>query len=749
MLVRHGWGSVLTGSILCTNTNQTILYMKTHFLRKQPVAAISWWQKACLLVACSGIVTTSFAQVLAFPRNETFKGKTASNFTFGGAARLTGIGGANNDAEGAGYLRLTDAVTNQAGYVIDNVGFPSSAGFSISFEFFSYGGTGADGFSVFLVDAANQPSSGFRIGATGGSLGYAQKTIDPIAPGASQGYIGIGIDEFGNYSNGEEGRSGGSSVLNADNRVPDGVAIRGAGNGSAATDYPYLAGTKPGDLDFSLDVPTARAQSNSPDYRRAYIDVVPTQAGSQTTYRITVRIQHGQEVRAAVENITVPTPPANLRLGFSGSTGGSTNVHEIRNLNIVQVPFAANDALTTSYNRTATVQVLDNDVAPGSSIDATSVDLDPSQPGQQTTLTVPGKGVFTVDNTGLVSFEPSGTFAGTLVVPYTMQSILGEEYSSSPANITVTVQGADIAAAISGATTAKPGEKITYTISGTNTGSLTAQQVVLSMKLPAGFPASRVAPGTGGTYDQATGLVTFPAVASLISGAPALERQVTVTMPSTGPQPVAYTALATSGVPDPEAANNTAALTTGVSAPLPVELTRFVAVAKEADARLSWTTATEHNSRHFEVERSLDGRTFERLAVQPAQGNSAQRTEYGYTDSNARRLSGQPLYYRLRQVDLNGQAHYSAVQVVRFGALEGAVAVYPNPAATAATLDLGALPTGTYGVTLLDALGREIWKTQASGGQPQALPMEQLPQGMYLLRIQNAGFARTLTLIRE
>ncbi|WP_400193056.1 T9SS type A sorting domain-containing protein [Hymenobacter sp. B81] len=681
----------------------------------------------------------------AFPRNESFKDAGASNFSFGGSARLTGVGG-SQDPVGQGYLRLTDAVTNQAGYVIDNVGFPAGAGFTISFEFFSYGkttATGADGFSVFLVDA-NQPG-GFRIGASGGSLGYAQKTVSPAAAGVSNGYIGIGIDEFGNYSNGQEGRSGGAASLDATGKVPNGIAIRGAGNGSAATDYPYLTGTQPGDLTFALDVPTARAQPGAADYRRAFIDVVPSTSGGLTTYRITVRIQHGGAVKTAIDNFTVPAPPQNLRLGFAGSTGGSTNVHEIRNLNIVQVPFANTDVASTAYNSPLTLNVLDNDQAPGSSIDVASVDLDPNAPGRQTTLSLPGQGTFSVDDLGAVTFVPSGDFAGTVTVPYTMQSILGADYTSSPANIRLTVQGADVATTVAGPAVATAGTTVTYAMTTENRGSVAALDVEPKLKLPAGLPAGSV---SGGSYDPISGWVSFDPVSTLGSNAPAVSNSVSFVAPTTGP--VTGLASATSAVvPDPTPTNNNASVTTSINAPLPVTLTRFEAQTDGRDAVLSWGTAQEQDNDRFEVERSAGG-AFERVGTVAGRGTTAEPGSYRFRDAGAAALGAATVHYRLRQVDHDGTATYSPIQAVRFErATAAALTVYPNPAPAAAWLDLSAAPAGSYQVRVLDLAGRVLHTATLSGGAHHELAVQALQPGTYLVQVRGAALARTLPLVRH
>ena len=488
------------------------------------------------------------AQTTTFPRVESFKSGTANQFTLYGNATLTGTGATGADPQGDGYLRLTTADGFKAGTAIDESSFPAPQGFSISFDFFSYGGNGADGFSVYLINGA---TTAFRIGADGGSLGYAQRGA---TPGVSNGYIGIGIDEFGNYANPTEGRVGGTSF------TADAVSIRGAGNGNTTTDYPFIAGS--GTLPFSLDVATKRAQQGSADYRRAFIDFIPfTDAAGVNSYRATIRIQNGDNVTTALSNVVVPTPPPTLRIGFSGSTGGNTNVHEIRSLAVVKPTIANDDQFSTRYRQTVSYDVTSNDKAEGSSLDKTTVDLDPRTATIDRTLVVPGKGTFTVDaTTGVVTFEPLSTFAGVVTIPYTIRDILNT--LSNQANITVTVTGADLATSISGPTTANPGAKVTYTVSTSNIGLETALNVVPTLQLPAGLSGVTV---SSGSYNAGSGLVTFGTTASLAANAAPISNSASFTAPTTGS--VTGTAAFTKppSVPDPNTTNDAASITTTIS----------------------------------------------------------------------------------------------------------------------------------------------------------------------------------------
>lgn len=232
------------------------------------------------------------------------------------------------DTNGNGALRLTNANLYEAGFAILNQPLAANQGLEISFDFFAYGGTGADGISVVLLDGSQPlPTTS---GAYGGALGYSQRdTADLPAgmPGIGGGYLGIGLDGFGNYSNPTEGRQGGPGF------VPDAVAVRG----SEANAYAYLTGSK---VPFSIDNPGSDA-TREESLRKAQIKL--TADGLLT---VTVQADLNQDGDFTDPNETV-TPidaydvdavngalPDSFRLGFAGATGADTNIHEIRNLHI-------------------------------------------------------------------------------------------------------------------------------------------------------------------------------------------------------------------------------------------------------------------------------------------------------------------------------------------------------------------------------------------------------------------------------
>ncbi|MGI4870378.1 MAG: hypothetical protein ACRYFX_04275 [Janthinobacterium lividum] len=171
--------------------------------------------------------------------------------------------------------------------------------------------------------------------------------------------------------------------------------------------------------------------------------------------------------------------------------------------------------------------------------------------------------------------------------------------------------------------------------------------------------------------------------------------------------------------------------------PLPVTLTTFTAQAvQNRDALLKWTTASEVDNDHFDVERSFDGTSFTKIGQVAGQGTKATATDYSLPDAGVAAKATGPVYYRLRQVDINGTATYSPVRTVSFTQETATLGLYPSPATTSTTLDLSQLPTSaSYQVVLLDVTGRSVRTWSLGGGQPQTLELTDVATGNYLLQV--------------
>lgn len=107
---------------------------------------------------------------------------------------------------------------------------------------------------------------------------------------------------------------------------------------------------------------------------------------------------------------------------------------------------------------------------------------------------------------------------------------------------------------------------------------------------------------------------------------------------------------------------------------LPVELLSFKGVNKSEGVLLEWSTASESNSSHFELQRSADARNWLPIGERPAQGNSFTLTSYSFLDRSP--LAGTS-YYRLKMVDLDGTNELSDVVVIERTAI--GQRCFPNP----------------------------------------------------------------------
>ena len=167
--------------------------------------------------------------------------------------------------------------------------------------------------------------------------------------------------------------------------------------------------------------------------------------------------------------------------------------------------------------------------------------------------------------------------------------------------------------------------------------------------------------------------------------------------------------------------------------PLPVKLTSFTASKQGAAVQLKWSTASEQNNRHFEIQRSTDGQSFATIGNKVGAGNSSSVLDYFFTD---RSPSSGVNYYRLNQIDFDGKSTLSDPIAVSFGSGAVGVMAYPNPVVN--QLNVSGLVAGDR-IKLLDLSGRIIKEQAFSGSNSSVLNLDKINAGVYLLIVENLG----------
>lgn len=112
---------------------------------------------------------------------------------------------------------------------------------------------------------------------------------------------------------------------------------------------------------------------------------------------------------------------------------------------------------------------------------------------------------------------------------------------------------------------------------------------------------------------------------------------------------------------------------------LPISWLSFNAVKQNNDALINWTVSNEESNDHYELLRSLNGFDFSPVATiaKNAAGNGVH--DYVYTDRGITSLSVPVIYYRLKQVDIDGRSSYSEIRKINISLKTDRITIYPNP----------------------------------------------------------------------
>lgn len=163
---------------------------------------------------------------------------------------------------------------------------------------------------------------------------------------------------------------------------------------------------------------------------------------------------------------------------------------------------------------------------------------------------------------------------------------------------------------------------------------------------------------------------------------------------------------------------------------LPVVLISFKASKEENVALLSWSTAAETNSDRFEIQRSLDGKSWSQIGSVASGGESKTLRQYSYTDKTP--LNGTNLY-RLRMVDKDETFAFSSIKSVRFEELSPVAYVYPNPSTDKVFVNIQNL-SSVKQISVVDMNGLAIATTK---NVTEGIDVKGLSAGAYLLKVAN------------
>lgn len=173
---------------------------------------------------------------------------------------------------------------------------------------------------------------------------------------------------------------------------------------------------------------------------------------------------------------------------------------------------------------------------------------------------------------------------------------------------------------------------------------------------------------------------------------------------------------------------------------LPVSLVRFSADLKENKVELNWSTSSETNNKGFEIERSVDGNNFSKIAFVKGAGNSNKLIKYHFVDDYS-----SSAYYRLKQLDFDGKFDYSKVIAVKVEKEDLKVELSPNPFGNKITIQSN---NQISKVEIIDITGK-VKLVEIINGKTAEINTSEISNGIYFLRINDGETILTQRIIKN
>ena len=177
---------------------------------------------------------------------------------------------------------------------------------------------------------------------------------------------------------------------------------------------------------------------------------------------------------------------------------------------------------------------------------------------------------------------------------------------------------------------------------------------------------------------------------------------------------------------------------------LPLRLLSFNVVNNDGYASLTWKTSNEINMNRFDVQRSLDARTFESIGSVAARNQS---TEVTYSYSDPKPVSG-TAYYRLNMIDNDGKSSYSGVVSIN-GKVPVTLGVFPNPVVNNLVLSHPkAADNAVIKIVSLNGSVVATYNVQRDAIQ-SSVDVSKLSKGNYIVIYNNGQQQQTIKILKQ
>lgn len=187
---------------------------------------------------------------------------------------------------------------------------------------------------------------------------------------------------------------------------------------------------------------------------------------------------------------------------------------------------------------------------------------------------------------------------------------------------------------------------------------------------------------------------------------------------------------------------------TMLNQPVPVKISSFTAYKEGKQNILNWQTASEVNSKSFDIERSKNGSEFVKIGFINSIGNSSSTSSYVFVDKEP--INGLN-YYRLRQIDKDGKEFMSEIVMVNNEIKKNIeiIKLFPNPVTSLATVVFTGNANSKVNINVTNMFGKVVQSkvvTLISGENRVELDTHSLAAGAYTITVadmNSENFATT------